>query len=202
MMRFLYKVIFLVVSLNVILVDAQLDKFQFHLGGSYEFISITGNGLSYYPPYMTISGGAHYGLWHSNDQIALSLNPNAQIGLSYNSFTGMSFLGQLPCFVMLRAGAACNPFNEQKFGAGIGGGFNFTYLNEKYAAVINNTIYGVETNFITPSVAAQLTFQNQVRILTLRFHSSIYPYSTRFVAPFNPLKFNYLGYGLSLLYNF
>jgi len=75
MMRFLYKVIFLVVGLNVILVDAQLDKFQFHLGGSYEFISITGNGLSYYPPYLTISGGAHYGLWHSNDQDCFEFKP-------------------------------------------------------------------------------------------------------------------------------
>jgi len=180
---------------------AQFENMQFHMGASYDFIRIQSAGNKTYPNYFTITGGAHYVFWQSNDQISLSANPNASLGISFNSFTGFSFFGQIPAFVMLRTGAACTKYNEQKFGAGVGLGFAYAYVHEK-AFFISSSNYLLETSIVNPAVAAQLTFQNDFRVLTIRAYSSVLSYPAKFIEPFGNEKFNYDMMGLALLYNF
>jgi hypothetical protein len=176
------------------------DKLQYHMGGSYDFLRIQGS-TPMYANYFTITGGAHYVFWHSNDQISLSANPNASIGASFNNFTGFSVFAQVPAFIMLRLGAACTKYNEQKFGLGAGVGGSYFYIKDN-AFPFNNSLQTLETNLLNPVAAVQLTFQNDFRTLTVRGYGSLLPYSTTFLQFFGNEKFNYDQYGLAILYNF
>jgi hypothetical protein len=176
------------------------DKLQYHMGGSYDFLRIQGS-TPLYANYFTLSGGAHYVFWHSNDQISLSANPNASLGVSFNNITGFSVFAQMPAFLMLRMGAACTKYNEQKFGVGAGVGGAFAYIKER-AFVVGNSFQTLETNIVNPVGAVQLTFQNDFRTLTLRGYGSLLPYATTFLQPYGNEKFNYDQFGFAILYNF
>ena len=182
-------------------VQAQWENTQFHLGGSYDFLRIKTTGFQTYANYFTVSGGAHYVFWQSNDQISLSANPNASLGVSFNNFTGLSFFGQAPVFAMLRFGAGSTKYNQQRFGAGLGAGFVYAYIHEK-GIFANTRFYTLETNIINPAVAAQITFQNDFRILTIRAYSSLLSYSAPFIEIYGNDPFEYDMFGISLLYNF
>lgn len=177
------------------------DRLQFHIGGSYDFLRIQGSPGSLFTNYFTITGGGHLNFWHSNDQISLSVNPNASLGLSFNNFTGFSVFTQVPTFVMLRVGAACTKYNEQKFGVGAGLGLAYTYVKEK-SFLVGNTFYTLENSLINPVAAGQITFQNDARILTIRAYSSLLSYSAPFIETYGNEQFTYDGYGLAILYNF
>jgi hypothetical protein len=180
---------------------AQWENTQFHLGGSYDFLRIKTAGFQTYANYFTISGGANYVFWQSNDQVSLSANPNASIGVSFNNFTGLSFFGQAPVFAMLRVGAASTKYNQQKFGLGVGAGFVYAHIYEK-GIYANNRFYTLQSNIINPAVAAQITFQNDFRILTIRAYSSVLSYSAPFIEIYGDDPYDYDMFGISLLYNF
>lgn len=183
-------------------VSAQIeDRLQFHIGGSYDFLKIQGSPGTLFTNYFTITGGGHLNLWHSNDQISLSVNPNASLGLSFNNYTGFSVFTQIPTFAMLRVGAACTKYNEQKFGVGAGLGLAYTYVKEK-SFLVGNTFYTLENSLINPVAAAQITFQNDARILTIRAYTSLLSYSAPFIGTYGNEQFKYDGYGLAILYNF
>lgn len=177
------------------------DRLQFHLGGSYDFLRIQGSPGTLFTNYFTITGGGHLNLWHSNDQLSLSVNPNASLGLAFNNYTGFSVFTQIPTLVMLRIGAACTKYNEQKFGVGAGLGLAYTYVQEK-SFLVGNTFYTLENSLINPVAAAQLTFQNDARILTIRAYSSLLSYAAPFIDTYGNEQFKYDGYGLAILYNF
>ena len=204
-MKLVLTRIFLLLSLFFFMetrLSAQLeDRLQFHLGGSFDYLRIQNAQLQTYSQYFTITGGGHLGLWQSNDQIALSLNPNASLGLSFNNVTGFSVFSQVPTYIMLRTGAACTKYNEQKFGIGAGLGLAYTYVKER-AFYVGNSFYTLENSLLNPVAAVQLTFQNDFRILTLRAYTSLLSYQAPFIQPFGKEKFNYDGMGLSILYNF
>lgn len=177
------------------------DKLQFHFGGAYDFLRIQGSPGMIFANYFTITGGGYYTFWQSNDVVSLSVNPNASLGISFNNLTGFSVFTQVPAYVMLRTGAACTKYNEQKFGAGVGVGLNYTYVKER-AFIFGNTFYTLENSLFNPVAAAQLTFQNDFRTLTVRGYGSLLSYMAPFIEPYGNEKFNYDGYGLAILYNF
>jgi hypothetical protein len=182
-------------------VSAQWENTQFHLGGSYDFLRIQAPGFQTFANYFTVSGGTHYVFWQSNDQVSLSVNPNASLGVSFNNITGLSFFGQAPVFAMMRVGAASTKYNQQRFGAGLGAGFLYAYVHEK-GFFANNRFYTLESNIVNPAVAAQITFQNDFRILTVRAYTSLLSYSAPFIEIYGNDPFNYDMFGISLLYNF
>lgn len=185
------------------ILPAQLDQLQFHLGGSYEFMRITQQigGAQVYANYFTLSGGANYVFWQSNDQISLSANPNVSAGFTFNNQTGFSTIVQVPAYVLLRLGAASTKYNQQKFGAGAGLGLAYTYVNEK-AIIYNQRFYTLAAHMYHPVATAQITFQNDFRVLTVRAYGSLYPYTGKFIQPAGDEKFDYDILGLAILYNF
>ena len=175
MMKTVAKIIILLVAfvtLKPAFIQAQADKAMFYGGFSYQFINIRDQtqpvgsvGFSYY---YGVAGGMNYVLAHSNDQVSLGINPNANLSFSFSP-SGLSFLGQAPVFLLARLGAGSTPYNTTKFGIGAGIGCNFSYLYEP-----SNGFTQISKGFYNPSAIVELNLKGRSSDYSLRFNWSIY----------------------------
>lgn len=145
---------------------------MWHGGFCYQFVTfrqefqpITARGLAYM---YGITGGMNYILAHSNDQVSVGINPNANLGFSLSN-SGVGFLGQLPVYLLARVGANSTPYNETKVGVGAGVGCNFSYWY-----VSNSGFSQLNTAFYNPSLLAELNIKGRASDYAIRFNWSVY----------------------------
>lgn len=155
---------------------AQSDKMMFHGGFAYQFVTVkaefqpvSARQLNYL---YGLTGGMNYILAHSNDQVSIGINPNANLGFSFintGTSTGVAFLGQVPVFLLARLGANATPYNSTKVGIGAGLGTVFSYW---YASA--SGFNQISEPFYNPSAMAELNIKGRSSDYSLRFNWSLY----------------------------
>lgn len=181
-MRILGKILlpclFLTASLGMGM--AQLAEKATLFGGiTYQFVGltdVTSNTTTAFYSY-GLGLGMDFVLAHSNDVVSIGVNPNANLCFQLNSFTGFSFLGAVPVYMLARVGAGATPFNEQRFGIGAGIGGSASYFT---------TTYGPRAFFMNPGAVVELN-------LNLRSSSYLFRFNWSLLRPTQELDINRSG---------
>jgi hypothetical protein len=175
------------------IVPAQSDRLLPHGGFTYQFITLrarvtNATALGYY---YGLTGGINYVLMHSNDQVAIGVDPNAVISISLSNF-GTSLLLQTPVYFTARVGAGCTPFNESKIGVGVGVGPNFTFINE------SNGVSRSRATFFSPTAMGELCIRTRGSDYLLRVNFT--PFQT--TSEFDGQDVYFSNFGFGILYSF
>jgi hypothetical protein len=148
------------------------EKANFFGGMTMQFVGLT-DVTSPSPTYSFyaygLGAGMDYVLAHSNDVVSLGVNPNAHLCFQLNSYTGFSFLGSAPVYMLARIGAGATPFNEQKVGIGAGIGGTASY----FATTGNGFSSSVRTFFVNPGAIAELCLRTRGSNYLFRFNWSL-----------------------------
>ncbi len=164
------KIVILFALLMVLAIPGQsqfAEKATFHGGITYQFIGLTQVGSPTPNGIYSLYGlgvGMNYVLAHSNDVVSLGINPNANLCFQLSSYTGLSFLGSTPTYMLARLGAGATPFNEQKFGIGAGIGGSASYFT---------TTAGPRMFFLNPGAVAELSLRMRGSSYLFRFNWSL-----------------------------
>ena len=167
MKRIIFAIL-IVLGLSVNQAEAQLsDKLVPHLGFMYQVANFENSGVEDRTIFYTINLGTYYTLAHSNDVVSVGIDPSLQFGLNLVGNGYVNYIIQTPVFLMGRVGANSTAYNEQKIGAGLGIGGNYTYFSQK---LDTNTRRNV--GFFSPSVVGEVTILSGGSPLTFRAHFS------------------------------
>lgn len=183
-----------------------LDKVQLALGGFLEFVPIKfPNGTNFFsapPLYYGINLTGQYVYTHSNDMYSLGVSPGLTFSFNYNSVLGTSLLLQTPVFLTARVGMNCTNFNESKFGAGVGAGFNFTYITLPF--IYGSSIGRISQGFLGPAAMAEVSARINGAPASLRFHINLLPIraNTELFSSFQKVPIDYTSFGIGLIYYF
>ena len=142
-------------------------------GITYQFVGINpvGSPSTQLSAHYGFGLGMDYILMHSNDQVSLGINPNANLCFQFNSFYGISFFGNAPVYMLARLGAGSRPFNEQKVGIGAGIGGTYSYHATTYSAGSSSGVF--KTGFVNPGAVVEFQFNTRASNYLLRFNWSI-----------------------------
>jgi hypothetical protein len=179
------------------------DKATFYGGFSYNVVTLTQlnttGRTSFF--YYGLSGGMDYVLLHSNDVVSLGINPNASASVQFDAFNGFSFLGQVPIYLLARAGAGATPYNEQKFGIGAGIGVNSSYMSQRTQDSGGGRVK-INQNFFNPSAVAEASINTRNMNYIFRLNWSLYKptHDIRLGTTRVPFQFGTAAFGI--LYNF
>lgn len=196
--KMLKKVSWLLILLGMTAstLSAQLaDKAVFFGGFTYQFVSVRLQGdpaPAVLLPSYGLALGMDYVLLHSNDQFSIGVNPNINLGVSYNSVVGFNVLAQAPVFMLARFGAGSTPYNEQKFGIGAGIGAVYSYYLDQFNEISNG--------FVNPSAVVEIGIRSRMSDYLFRFNWSLMRATVETGNPVLPYQFG-LG-GLSIMYYF
>ncbi len=180
------------------------EKTQFYVGMGLEVIEVHDrrDGLPYFVPQPTvwsINFGGNYVFLHGNDFMSLSANPNIHFALGWRN--GLNFMFQAPMFLLGRIGAGCTNFNQQKVGAGVGLGFNYTYFGSPYLSS-TGIPSRMSLNFVAPAACAEVTFRFRSGPFTFRVHANLLPFNDEIVNGFERVPVRYMNYGFCMLWYF
>lgn len=183
------------------------DKATFFGGFNYQFVSLTPQG-SPSPdrlPFYGLGLGMDYVMLHSNDQISLGINPNANFSFVFNSLSGVSLLAQAPVFLLARIGANSTPYNEQKFGIGAGIGATYTYmlLSQNFFDQFGNPIGSLrlKEGWVNPSAVVEVNLKTRFSDYVFRFSWSL-AQPTREIEELQGYPYRFGVANLSIMYSF
>jgi hypothetical protein len=192
----MFKKIGLVALLSLLLtisLKAQLSsKANFFGGMTYQMIGLREVGAptpNYLGPFYGLGFGMDYVLVHSNDQISLGINPNIDLSVQLQPSAFGVFV-TTPTYLLCRVGAGATPFNEQKFGIGlgIGGSYSFTY----------QSYYPLKLGFLNSGAVAELAFKSYL----FRVNWSLQKPTKRIDVSNTSFLASVSVFGLSIFYNF
>jgi hypothetical protein len=191
-----------------------LDNVQAHTGAFMEFFPVyidPGQGrpqeaFSFPPLYYGVNVGGQYVFWNKNDFLSLSANASTNIAISYSSWSGVSFMWQLPAFLTFRIGSNCTRYNQNAVGGGIGIGVVTSYILLPYRSG-TGPVRNISQIFASPSVMAEVNFGKRVTHYSVRFHIDILPFPAKLTVEAQPgqrTTYNALfrNFGLGFLYYF
>jgi hypothetical protein len=186
---------------------AQLaDKATFHGGITYQIVSMTplGSPSPWRAPFYGLGLGMNYTLLHSNDQISLGINPNANFSFVFSNLFGTSLFAQAPVFLLARLGAGCTPYNEQKFGLGVGVGATYSFMlySQNFVDQSGNLYRArIKEGWVNPSAIVELSIRSRASSYLFRFNWSLLR-PTLEIDDINNLPARFGVAGLSIAYTF
>lgn len=170
----MHRIIIAILLLCSISFAQSTDRVLGLFGGSYQLYGFQLAGSpSEYLPYYGLTGGIHYVLKTSGDNVSLSANPMAELALQFNSYTGANLYAALPLYGVLRIGARSTFYNTQKFGIGVGAGARFAYLNVPVVDGATGFMRNEGTTFISPGLVGEITFLSGGNPIHIRANMSL-----------------------------
>lgn len=171
------------------------EKATFHGGITYQFVGFSqvGSPVPSLAYVYGVGAGMNYVLAHSNDVVSLGINPNANLCFQLSSYSGLTFLGSVPAYMLARLGAGATPFNEQKFGIGAGIGGSASYFT---------STGGPRTFFFNPGAVAELSLRTRGSNYLFRFNWSLMRQTKEVDFGNGPRDYSIGLTGISIFYTF
>lgn len=148
---------------------AQLsDKLVPRMGFMYEFVTFQlptvaePNVRDFYNFHL----GTFVALAHKNDIVSVGVDPSIHFGFNlFNTGNSVAFdyNVQTPVLAMGRLGAGATPYNQQRFGVGLGIGGQYTFFNR---TLIN--LNKIKAGFFNPIIAGEISFVSRSGPITIR----------------------------------
>ena len=137
-------------------------------------------------------------LIHSNDVYSIGVDPNIHGAIQFTPGF-LSYMVQVPVFLLARVGAGATPYNEQRFGIGAGIGGNYSYFRTPDA-----NLNEIELGFFAPAAVAEISFKSGGgATYILRAHMNLTSPETN-IQQDNPQspQYNMGNFGIGLIYGF
>ncbi|RMG23174.1 MAG: hypothetical protein D6730_15005 [Bacteroidetes bacterium] len=188
--------------------QAQLkDKLVPHAGFMYEFVTIStipipgSDAVQTVRSFYTLNLGGYYTLLHKNDVLSLGIEPNVNLGFDLfqlQNKIAFDYMVQAPVFIMGRLGANATPYNQQRWGVGVGIGGTYTLFSQQVTLTNRN-----KAQFFTPQAMAQLTIGGgHNSSFTIRAHFSLKPIQGMLKnTAGSDSRVNFSNLGLGLIYS-
>ncbi|MEM6264248.1 MAG: hypothetical protein AAGI38_17165 [Bacteroidota bacterium] len=190
------------------------DKLMPHFGFMFEYVTLNPvdpnlQGFETNYVFSNINIGAYYVAGHKADFISGGIDASTQFGLRITN-GGVSWMAQLPVFLMGRLGANSTPYNEQSFGIGAGLGAVVSYLDmnglEGIDPIGNVIDFGFNQLFVNPSAVIELTLVTGGGPIVGRIHFSLSrPTHDGTLIDGNTItsgRAEYNNFGLGIIYGF
>lgn len=194
-----FSLLFFVGTAHAQLSDRLVPRFGF----MYEFVRIEApTGASELEDFYNIHLGTYVVLYHQQDVFSVGIDPSIHAGFNFfNTGTDIAFdyTFQVPVLLMGRVGTGATPYNEQRFGAGLGIGAKYVYFSE-HTTIINKK----RANFISPVVVGEISFVSRGGPISIRGIFSIADATRDLVNTEFPdiPNTSFSTFGVGLLYGF
>lgn len=188
------------------LLPGQKDRITPFFGISNQFLSqgqrAAPNSQRLIYTFFGVSVGMNYVLLHSNDMFSLGINPNLNASFAFDPISGFSFLGQVPMYMLVRIGARATPYNESRFGVGVGVGGNYSYIysEDAFGFQGTNTVYDLKEGIFFPGLLAELNLRTRMSDYGIRVNWNISRPAQLHES--SGREFDYGNFGFGIFYTF
>ncbi len=198
----------LILGLSTQSSQAQLkDKLNPHLGFSYEFVTIATKPVAgseiiqTVRSFYTFNIGAYYSAFHKNDIVSVGFEPNVNVGfniVNLGNKVALDYIIQTPVYLMGRLGAHATPYNEQRFGIGLGIGGVYSIFSQQVTLQNRN-----KAQFFNPAAMIEATIGMRSSSVTARAHFALADVeSTLKNTAGSDGQFNFSNWGIGIIYAF